>query len=358
MEMLVSQRKAYNAASIVKFGIKKNSIVELHAGFYRKFRDLHGDIPSQVVIAAENECLSAYRSIKSNKHKITKPIEKKKLSIRLDKRMYSYKVIDNKYLLSIISMDKRVKCHPFIYDKLQGFLNKKVFCDPLLFTVDNEIWISFTFNSTDEIVNKTSACGVDIGIRMAAVTSEGNFYQDKKFNKEKRKLRYLKRELQSKGTKSAKKHLKKLRRKERNKNRNQSHKLSNSILKDTKANVLVFEDLSGIKNKKNKWQNKNRISQVPFYQLKMITTYKAPFYGKTVISVNPAYTSQIDHRTNKKDGVRKGRRYYGKDSVILDSDWNAAINIAYRSKLPVSLNSDNRMRLDGQAFVNRLNVGR
>lgn len=345
IDVLSAQQKAYNECSKVKFSISNNSIVELHNKFYKQFRECQPEIPSQVVIAAENECLSAYRSIKSNKHKIDEPIKKKKLSIRLDKRTYSFK--NNRF--SIISLGKRIKCGIHLYPKLSSFMKEYDFCDPLLYIKDNEVRMALSFDIPTKKVNESSACGIDLGIRMAAVTSEGKFFQDKKFNKEKRKLRYLKRQLQSCGSKSAKKHLRKKRQKEHNKNTNQTYKLAHAILQNTKANIIVLEDLSKIKRKRNKYQNKNRISQVPFYKLKYILTYKAPFYGKTVKCVSPKDTSQIDHRTGKKNGIRKGRRYYSKDSVVLDADSNASVNIAKRSKHPVSYVSV----LDGQAVVNR-----
>jgi IS605 OrfB family transposase len=347
--VLESQRLAYNECSNVRFNsVSKNSIVDLHKAFYHTFRVCQPQIPSQIVISAEQECLSAYRSIKSNKHKINKPIQKKKLSLRLDARSFSFK----KGQFSIISLNKRIKCKPVLYPKLEDLINKRKFCDPLVFEKNGEVWIALTFKFEHNVVQESSACGIDLGKRIAAVTSEGKFYQDKKFNKRKRNIRYLKRKLQSKGTKSAKKHLRCLRRKESNITKNQSHILANAILKDCKANVIVVEDLKGIKVKKHNKQNKNSISQVPFYKLRQILTYKAPFYGKLLLSVNPAYTSKIDHRTGKSDGSRQGRRYYGKDGVVLDADQNAAINIALRSKLPVSYITI----LDGQAIVNSPNV--
>lgn len=346
--LLEAQCFAYNECSKIKFTIPKNSIVELHASFYSRFRKNYPHIPSQVVISAQRECLAAYRGITSNKHKISKSITKKRLSMRLDKNGYSYK----NGIFSIISLEKRVKCSPYIYPKLQKLINKYRFCDPLLFERNGEIWISMTFDIPELKPVTNSVCGIDLGIRMAAVTSEGKFYQDKKFNGEKRKLRFLKSKLQSKGTKSAQKHLKKLRRKEYNKNKNQSHLLANRILQDTKSDVITIENLTGIKKKKHKYQNKNAISQVPFYQLRQFLTYKAPIFGKTVIQVNPRYTSQLDHRTGKLDGIRQGRRYYGADGVVLDADQNAAINIALRSKLPASYVTV----LDGQAIVTSPNV--
>ncbi len=66
-------------------------------------------------------------------------------------------------------------------------------------------------------------------------------------------------------------------------------------------------------------------------------------------TVNPAYTSQRDWR-GIKDGTRKGRRYFATDSKVFDADWNAAMNIAKLSHIPISLPASGRM-LDGQARV-------
>ncbi len=350
--MLEKQRSAWNECSKVKFNIPTNSIVLLHGQFYTKFRQSRPEIPSQIVISAEQSVLSAYRSIKSNKQKLDKPPEKKKLSIRLDKRTYSYK----NGVFSIISLGKRVKCSPYIYPKLQELINKYRFCDPLLFEKDGDIWICLTFDIPEILSQKKLALGIDLGCRVNAATSEGNLYIDKKFNGEKRKLRFNKRKLQSKSkdSKSAKRHLKRLKRKEANKNKNFSHHLAKKLIKGTEADTLVLENLKSLKVKKNKYENKNRISQVPIYQLKQILTYKALLNEKTVIEVSPAWTSQIDHVTGKKEGDRNGRRFYAKGGKIYDSDINGAINIGLRSKLPVSQTA----RLTyGQAIVNSPIVG-
>lgn len=336
--MLEKQRFAWNECSKVKFAhIAKNSITELHGKFYKDFRQSQPEIPSQVIISAEQSVLSAYRSIKSNKGELNKPPEKKKLSIRLDKRTYSYK----NDVFSIISLEKRVKCSPYIYPKLQELISNYRFCDPLLFEKNGEVWICLTFDIPEILSQNMSAIGVDVGICNFAATSEGNLYKDKKFNGRKRKLRFNKRKLQSKSkdSKSAKRKLKKLKGRERNMNRNFIHHLANKIISDTKADTIVLENLKSIKVKKHKYQNKNRISQVPMFELRRILTYKALLLKKQVITVSPAYTSQIDHRTGKLDGKRIGGRYIGKDGQILHADCNAACNIALRSKLPCSISN-------------------
>lgn len=361
LTVLKSEQKVFNEASKLHYGTgekRKNSIVELHGKFYHKFRKENPAIRSQIVIRGEQACLSAYRSIKSNKHRIEKAIEKKRLSIRLDKHIYSWK--NGK--IKLTSLDGRVTVDFKRYPKLSEMIEKYEFCDPLLFYREGKIWISLTFkvDTKPESINKI-AVGVDLGVNRAVATSEGLIIKDAKFNKEKRKLRFLKRQLKSaidvKKSKSAKRHLKKLRRKERNKNKNQTHLLANRILSSTKANLIVLEDLTGLKNPKSRSKKtsksiNNKVGQVPFAELRAILTYKAPLVGKTVVTVNPKFTSQIDSRTGLKDGVRKGSRYYCKDGTILDADLNAANNIAIRSKLPISC-----LRLcaalDGQAVVAR-----
>lgn len=354
IQMLETERFCWNECSKVKFNeVPTNSIVDLHAKFYKKFRESQPQIPAQIVITVQRAILGTFRSIKTQKHKILKPPEKKRLSIRLDEHSYSYK----NNIFSLINLGKRVKAKPDIYPKLQELLNKYKFCDPLLLEKNGEVWINLTFKIPDSPPQNTLAVGVDLGILRYAATSEGNIYQDKQFNGRKRKLRHNKDKLKSvasKGSKSAKRKLKKLRHKEANANKNFVHHLSAKIIKDTKADTLVVENLKSIKVKKHKYQNKNRISQVPMYMLRQFLTYKALLAKKTVIEVCPSYTSQLDHRTNKRDGERRGRRYYSKTGIIYDADINAAINIALRSKLPVS--QTERLTY-GQAIVNSPIVG-
>lgn len=335
LTVLEWHKVAFQKCSKIQFTLPKNSIVDLHSNFYTKFRESQPQIPSQVVIRAEQEVLVNYRTIKSNKHKITEPVLKKNLSMQLDARIFSMV----KGFLSIISSKGRVKCKFELYPKLEELLAKYKFGNPRIFEKDGDIWISLYFKAPDLVSQNKLACGIDLGIKNFAATSEGKLFRDKKFNAEKRRLRFLRRKLQSCGTKSAKRHLKKLRRKERNKNTNFTHCLANAILNSTKADTLVLENLKSLKVKKHKFQNKNRISQVPFFQLRQFLAYKAALQGKIVILACPSYTSQIDNRTNKRDGERKGSRYIGKDGKLLHSDVNAACNIALRSKLPCSISN-------------------
>ena len=137
-----------------------------------------------------------------------------------------------------------------------------------------------------------------------------------------------------------------------------------ALVESTKAPVIVMERLKDVKKKtsrtksgfKRKAHNR-RFAQIPLAKFQEFVRQKVQTAGKAVETVSPAYTSQTDSRTGRRDGVRRNRRYVCNDGVILDSDWNAAVNIALKSKHPVSSDStpvDGGLKpLSGQGAVNR-----
>jgi len=346
MSLMDEYRVIVNKASKLQFEQQLNSITTLHNGFYHEIRGEYKDFPSQMVIRSEMESLAAYKSIRSNKHKLTKPFEKKNLSIRIDKRLYTK--TEDKTKIRITTKERKKEFEIKLYPKLKELMDKYEYVDPLLFVKNGKLMIDLTFDNGIKKQKEKLCLGVDLGIRRVATCSDGRLIVDKEFNADKRKLRYLKRCLQSKGTKSARKHLKKLKNKEKNKKQNQTHLVANEILR-TNANIIALENLKGIKAKKHKKQNKNAIGQIPLFELRRILTYKAENMGKHVCLVSPSYTSQIDNISGIKEGIRKGCRFYAKSGLVYDADINAAINIARRSKHPISIGNF----LDGQGEVKR-----
>lgn len=360
LSTLLEHQKVWNYLSEFVFNSKRVDKKELHDKNYYKCRGLFPDCPSQLIIRAKDSVYSTYKGIISNHHNIRQPAKQEKLSLRLDKRIYTF-LPDNRIKLTTI--DKRVTCSYTPYPKFQEMFSKYSVCDPLLFYRDGQFWLSVSFDVPTPTLIENSCLGVDLGIKRLATTSEGKCFVDKKFLKEKRKLRYLKRILQSKAktsfSRSAKKKLETLRRKEQNKNKNESYLIANEILK-TSSNVIVMEDLSGIKKQNRGKKFNNKQSQVPYYDLRRIITYKALLRGKEVVTVDPAYTSKNDY-TGIERGTRKGCRYYTSDGKVYDADWNAAINIARRYsvrkrvkdvELPVSFNIpiDGTLNLMGKPY--------
>ena len=338
--MLCKQRDMYNFASKIIFEKKPNTLIkEYHDLLYDKIKEKF-QVSSQTIIRTEKDILSTYRSIKSNKHKIECYPQKKALSLRLDQRMYSN---FNKNSIKLISSVSHKRCTAYLrlYPKVTELFDSYKTCDPLIFYRNNEFYLSVTFRMPEKVKQNENILGIDVGCRRLVTTSDGNCILSKEFNRQKRKIRYLKRILNSKkkNSHSARNKLKKLSKKEHNISKQYIEKSVNTIFKNTDKSVIVIEDLTAIKkNTKKKYgSHNNRISQVPFYMFKRILSYKAPLYGKEVKTVNPFMTSQTDSQTGKWKGERKGCRFYSVNGLVYDADWNAAINIAKKSvKHPIS----------------------
>lgn len=284
-EILRMERDGFNIASKIQFGLKNKSLKELHHKSYEKIRSETG-CPSQVAIKANKSCLSSYRTASSNKHKLNSPIIKKSLSLSLDKRLYRKK----DFTFFITTKNGRKPFELKLYPRIKEYLDKYSHGDPSLFERNGRIFISIPFKIPVPEIKPKLVLGVDLGMRINAACSDGRLINDKRFNGRKRTLRFNKRKLQSKKTKSSKRKLNKIRHKERNINKNHTFHLSNKIL-ETDADIIALEDLKGIKKKKHKYQNKRAISQVPFYQLSQTLTYKALLLGKQVTLVCPKYSS-------------------------------------------------------------------
>jgi IS605 OrfB family transposase len=360
LDLLLEHQKVWNHMSEYVFQSNKVDKKLIHDKNYHLCRKLFPNCPSQVIIRAKDSVYATYKTIQSNHQKIDEPSKQENLSIRLDKRIYTF--FPNNQI-KLTTTGKRIICSYKPYDKFQELFSKYSVCDPLLFVRNNEVWLSVSFEVNAPTLIENKCIGVDLGIKRLATTSEGLAIIDRKFLKDKRKIRYLKRILKSKSktsfSRSSQRKLKSLKKKEQNRNKNQSHYIANQILQ-TKSNVIVMEDLSGIKSKNRGKHHNNLQSQVPYFDLRRILTYKAPLQGKVVVTVDPAYTSQNDHRGLER-GKRKGCRYYASDGKVFDADWNAAINVAKRYairkkvkgvKLPVSfsLPIDGKLNLTGKPY--------
>lgn len=343
LSLLVVCRDAYNAcANRIEANQPVLSMVPVHNLCYDYLRSEFPSLPSQGVIRIQKEVTKAFKAIRKNKHKDANTPQRKSLSLTLDKRLYS-KLTDKGIYLPNGRPMKREFCSFNLYPQVIEFFSKYQAKDPTIFYRDGQFYLAVPFEVPGLPCSNDSSIGVDLGVKRLFVTSEGYSFVDKKYLAERRKVRYLKRSLKEKGTHSAKRHLAKVKRREHHLSKDMVERASNALLRSTKASYLILEDLSKIKQKTAKTEDgfkrkrhNSMLSQVPFYKFKERLTAKAPLFGKKVETVSPAFTSQTDSRTNKRDGVRKGCRYYCSDGAVLDADHNAAVNIALRKDHLVS----------------------
>lgn len=355
-ERICLVQDCYNYASNIIFNEKVQlGLKQIHNRLYYELRDKFKELPSQMCIQVERALIANYKSICSNGHKIDKPIRMKCPTIQLDKRLFS-NLTRESFKLSNGDGNHRSIVKFVTYPKFDQLAEMYKMCDPKL-TYNNETGMFYAcvpFLDIPTTPHEDSYIGVDLGMKRIATLSDGTAYSDKEYLANRRRIRHKKRILQShkKNSHSAKIKLKKLRRKEANVSKNMCHHLANAILKHN-GSVIVMEDLTKIKQSTSKSKDgfkrkrhNNMLSQVPFYQIRQILTYKALLKGKRVETVSPEYTSRQDCRTQSGVGCkRQGCRFYTKDNLVFDADWNAAINIMYRY---VKHSTSFRLPIDGK----------
>lgn len=353
-------KECYNFIAKTAFEEKTPlNIKVFHNRFYRASRDSFPNLPAQMCIKVYKQVLANYRTVRENDVELEKPLEMKRPSIGLDKRLYSGMTRES-FRLSTGDRGKRTEVKFVRYPKFDEMAAKYRMCDPILqYDERNDTFYAcIPFLALDTTPLAESYLGVDLGMKRIATLSNGIAIVDKGYLARRRRIRHNKAELRrhKKHSHSARQKLRVVHRREHNMCKDFCYKVANEILRHD-GTTIVIEDLSRIKKRTAKTKeghkrtrHNNAMSQVPFFQLKQILTYKAPLVGKRVATVSPHYTSQEDCRTQSRDGcVRKGCRFYTADGKVFDADWNAAINICNRHH-PTSF----RLPLDGGLnFVGR-----
>ena len=187
-----------------------------------------------------------------------------------------------------------------------------------------------------EVVPTDAVVGVDLGIAQPAVTSNNAFLGERRWREVEARYFRLRRKLQAKGTKSARRHLRKMRGRQRRFRRDCDHVLSKRVVQATPPGATIaVENLTNIRSrtKVRKGKQARRIHGWSFDQLRSFIGYKAEERGCTVVGVDPRHTSQACSRCGHI--ARNNRRSRGHFvcracGFELHADLNASRNIAAR----------------------------
>jgi putative transposase len=137
--------------------------------------------------------------------------------------------------------------------------------------------------------------GVDLGIANIATTSDGTRHSGKALGAVRHRQRELRRRLQAKRTKSAKRLLKKRRRKEARFAADINHSIAKRIVTEAErtGKGVALENLQGIRDRvRLRKPQRVTLHSWSFHQLGSFIAYKAARRGVALIYVDPAYTSQ------------------------------------------------------------------
>ena len=203
-------------------------------------------------------------------------------------------------------------------------------------TTDDKYYISLLVETEIKELPKTNnSIGLDLGVKDLVIDSKGNKYKNHKYlAKSEKKLAIEQRKLSHmvKGSSNHNKQRIKVARiyKHINNQRNDYlHKLSKHIIDENQ--VICVEDLKVMKMTKDNDYNKSMMD-ASMSRLLMMLTYKAKWYGRTLVKVPSNFaSSQLCHVCGYKNSITKNlsvRTWECPEcGTIHDRDINAAENI-------------------------------
>lgn len=198
-------------------------------------------------------------------------------------------------MVSIWTMNGREKI-PFQCGNYQRKLVEKQHGEVDLLFIRGIFYIAVVCDvDEDALINPQNVLGIDLGVVNLAVSSEGKFYSGKQIDEYQQKMNHRRKNLQKKGTKSAKRKLKKLSGKQKRFQKNENHVISKAIVADAKrlSCAISLENLTGIRDRiKAQKRGRARLHNWAFYQLRQFITYKAKRLGIPVFFIDPRNTSR------------------------------------------------------------------
>ena len=259
-------------------------------------------------------------------------------------RDYSY-TKDNK--MSLNTIHGRVVVKP-IYDGFKQYFDGSWTLGTAKILKSGKHWfmhIAVTKTIDDITVKPKNVVGIDRGLRQIMTTydQKGNavFYSGKQISHKRRNYSRLRKELQSKNTKSAKRRLKQINQRESRWMNDVNHCLSKTLVEQYGEHTLfVLEDLRNVtfntvhnRKKENRYEHHSW----SFYDLEQKLVYKALSNNSQVIIVSAHYTSQRCPKCGyiDKDNRDKTKHEFCCKQCLYTSndDRTAAMNIQFLGTL-------------------------
>lgn len=340
-QMTEQYRQACNFVSQYIFDNQFNMAYQsLNKKLYSDLRKLFG-LKSQLAQSSIKTAISRYKTIKQqlfqnpyrykdengNWQRITKTLEwlwKPALFRRPQAdlvRNRDYSFVDDEQVLSINTLGKRTKC-TFEGEHFSEYLDGSYDLGTAKLVELKGLWylhIPVT-KIVEDFQNEhvRHVVGIDRGLRFLTVSydeqGKTEFVSGRKIATKRHKFQEVRKQLQSKGTKAAKRRLKAISGRENRWMSDMNHQISKTLVqKYGKDTLFVLEDLIGVSFEENKLsQNAKRnydLRSWAFYQLEQFLTYKAHENRSEVLKVSARYTSQ---RCPKCGTIHKGSRDHHK----------------------------------------------
>ena len=316
----------FNAVACAGFETGCSNSITLHKRTYYPLRAQYPDLPAQLVCAARVKAAEAVKSALTwqKKHAASypkraakatkqgrplptfKPVrcpQSARASIRYDKN--SYWVKWDRMTASLASVSGRLEIPLTVPHHARQYLGGKTRSADLCFH-HGRYFLHIVVSLPSPVLDPSGeVIGVDLGLNRPAVTSTRAFLGERRWKEQERRMFRLRRKLQSKGTKSAKRHLKKLSGQRLRQRKDHDHVLTKRLIQTTPSgSTLVLENLTNIREntkigrgkKSQSVERKRRIHSWSFAQFHAFLSYKAEAKGIRVVKVDPRHTSQTCSR--------------------------------------------------------------
>ncbi|MCA0455288.1 MAG: transposase [Chloroflexi bacterium] len=266
------------------------SAFNLHKALYHPLRAETG-ITAQVVVRMFAKVADAYKLDKKRKRTF-----KPHGAIAYDDRILRY--YTDKKAVSIWSVGGRLHIPYSAGDRQKELLQYQQGETDLVYTkTTKEFFLLATCDIPDPDQRQTDeALGIDMGVTNIAVSSDGQKFSSESIEYTRKRYAKLRKALQQRGSKSAKRHLKKLTGRQQRFQKDVNHVISKQLIiqaKDTNRSIRV-EDLTHIRERTTVRGADNRAkhSNWAFAQLQYFLAYKARMHGIKLEQVDPRHTSQ------------------------------------------------------------------
>lgn len=260
--------------------------IALQKVVYYDVRERFG-LSSQMVVRAIAKTVEAYK-----RDKAIRPRFKPHGAIPYDQRIMSWKGIE---AVSLLTLSGRVVV-PVRFGAYQEARMGRLRGQADLVYRDGTFFLYCTLDVPEPTPAEAEEyLGVDMGIVNLAVDSDGVVYSGESVERNRRVYAHRRRNLQRKGTRSAKRKLKLLRRKQVRYQSDTNHVISKRIVaiaKDT-GRGIALENLGGIRDRITvRRRQRARHANWSFFQLRSFLEYKARQAGVPSVAVDPRNTSR------------------------------------------------------------------
>jgi IS605 OrfB family transposase len=330
-DALLETMERFNAAcndiAAVAFRERSANKVKLQHLVYRDIRERFG-LSAQLTIRAIAKVAGAYKGGGKKR-----PAFDPHGAIVYDQRILSFKALNR---VSILTLKGRQLIPLVVCDYHAGLLGAGHMRGQAGLVSCRGKWYLYLVVSvpTDRLMTQQGALGVDLGIANLATDSDGDTYSGEAVEQKRRIYAHRRRNLQRKGSRSARRKLRKIAGQQARFQANTNHCISKAIVRkahDT-GRSIVLEDLQGIRGRTTVHKRQRaRHANWAFRQLRSFIAYKAALSGVPLGFCNPRNTSKTCSRCGHCE--RANRRSQASFLCVwcgfaAPADHNAAVNIA------------------------------